>query len=359
MKKLRGKNRGFTLIELLVVIAIIAILIALLLPAVQQAREAARRTECKNKFKQLGLALHNYHDVYGMFVYRKGGNISTPGASGDARGNANRLSGFMALMPYMDQAPLFNKVAAGDPPGIPAGGPPGWSGWAGWRDPIPMLMCPSDGLDGTLNNASNYVFNFGDSSRDTRDAQTFRGMFGYRRCARIRDIVDGTSNTIAMSERVRGGNGSNTPGDQQRVIQGIVQSHGNNVFDNPSTCLATANGSHYDSSVTTKAKHGRARWDGQFERVGFNTILPPNGPSCANNGNTNADAIHTLGPPTSLHTGGVQVLMADGAVRFVSENIDTGDLTQPSPQNGSNGPSPYGVWGALGTKQGGEVIGEF
>ena len=104
----RQDRRAFTLIELLVVIAIIAILIALLLPAVQQAREAARRTQCKNNLHQLGLALHNYHDVFGAFVPKSGGTVRWGGGPCHL-GNSERRSGFMGLMPYLDQAPLYNQ----------------------------------------------------------------------------------------------------------------------------------------------------------------------------------------------------------------------------------------------------------
>src|SRR5687767_10159551 len=99
------RRRGFTLIELLVVIAIIAILIALLLPAVQQAREAARRTQCKNNAKQFGLALHNYLDVAKLFPYRRGGTGSTSPV-----GNENQGSGLTLLLPYIDQGPLYNQI---------------------------------------------------------------------------------------------------------------------------------------------------------------------------------------------------------------------------------------------------------
>ncbi|MDB4733301.1 DUF1559 domain-containing protein [Planctomicrobium sp.] len=351
------KRRGFTLIELLVVIAIIAILIALLLPAVQQAREAARRTQCKNNFKQLGLALHNYHDVYGRFVYRKGGSH---GCGGSPRGNCNRLSGFMGLMPYIDQAPLFNKVAAGGGAGNkPAGGPEGWSGWGDWNVTIPALTCPSDGLITDTRRANSYLFNTGDSAINPRDSRTVRGMFGYQRSVKMRDVTDGTSNTIMMSEGVIGANHApqTATAGSHRYINGLAL--GNDPRTNPGACLALTDRQYFVAGTSVKSRRGRAMWDGQVGRVGFNTILPPNSPSCAAGTNPNADSTHGAWSASSMHTGGVQVLMADGAVRFVSENIDTGDLTAASLGQGSSGASPYGIWGSLGTKGGGEVIGEF
>lgn len=355
---LHKRRRGFTLIELLVVIAIIAILIALLLPAVQQAREAARRTQCKNNLKQLGLALHNYHDVFGVFVFRKGGHISYPGGTGDDRGNANRLSGYMALMPYLDQAPLFNMVQAGNPPAIPPGGPVGWSGWGPWNVVIPGLLCPSDGLFIRKERTTNYMFNIGDTNRGSRDSRIVRGLFGYQTSLGLRDCIDGTSNTIMIGERIRNDFGVMTvAGNNSPLVNAsMAQSWTGNV---PATCLTMTLGNRWAQGTEVKARAGTSLWDGQSERCGLTTILPPNGPSCADDANVNADSVNPMVTASSFHTGGVQVLLADGAVRFISDNIDTGDLTVATPLNNAGHPSPYGVWGALGTRAAGEVIGDF
>ena len=155
------RRPGFTLIELLVVIAIIAVLIALLLPAVQQAREAARRTQCKNNLKQLGLALHNYHDVYGAFVYRKGGSAAPLANPARFDGNYERRSGMVALLPYLDQIAVFQKIDQGDPAAapnpIPPGGPAPWFGWVGWRLRSQVLRCPSDPAQIQTNGNVNYA----------------------------------------------------------------------------------------------------------------------------------------------------------------------------------------------------------
>lgn len=357
----RRLKKGFTLIELLVVIAIIAILIALLLPAVQQAREAARRTQCKNNLKQLGLALHNYHDVYKSFVYRKGGAINH-GGTGNARGNANRLSGYLGLLPFIDQGPLFEVIQAGDTANnIPAGGPPGWAGWDPWNVTLTMFLCPSDGKDSDTRRSNNYIFCVGDSSIGVNNNRTVRGLFGYQRCVQIRDITDGTSNTIAMSEHIRFNKTYATVGANEvdvrmgqagNLTSAVVQS-------NPSGCLAVVDGRYYASGTSVKGKLGRSLWDGQAERNGFTTIIPPNGPSCSESSNVNADSNNSIITPSSFHTGGVQVLMGDGSARFISENIDSGNLASAVPAVSFGGPSPYGVWGALGTKSGGEVLGEF
>jgi prepilin-type N-terminal cleavage/methylation domain-containing protein len=372
--------RGFTLIELLVVIAIIAILIALLLPAVQQAREAARRTQCRNNLKQLGLALHNYHDNFLMFP-RHGPTACCGG---------QRHSVFAAMLPYYDQAPLANLVAAGGT----AASLNGTTNYAGnafvpWdqnhRGPttkIPALLCPSDSdfpfRNGVDNNGivkgNNYVVCWGDTLWETtpqwngNSQRGLRGMFvggqGVAGNRSVRDVTDGLSNTIAMSEciktktlqaaTIREG-GISFEFTQAQMAQGAGNS--------PARCLTGINAT--TGRINTTGDNGNrrgGRWfDANIIFTGFNTILGPNKISClSNNGGDSGDGVVN---PASLHTGGVHCLMGDGAVKFVSENIDAGNPALTNPPNGGtagpSGPSVYGLWGALGSVAGGETVGDF
>lgn len=368
------KRSGFTLIELLVVIAIIAVLIALLLPAVQQAREAARRSQCKNNLKQIGLALHNYHDVFNLFVYQKGG---TNGGGNTARndGNYNRRSGMISLLPYLDGAPLYNKIEAGDPSGtngvagvVPPGGAAPWSGWNFYWASLTVLRCPSDPGIVTARGTCNYAFSRGDSyayvrpgsnPAANRDAAETSGMFCRDRCYGMRDIIDGSSNTVGFSERVQanfGIGGKASPDVREATLTNIA-----GITSNAGACIAAATpllaGKRYTTAAGLKGKFSSVWQDGQPENVAFNTVLAPNGPSCTNDGNGNADANFNILSASSYHAGGVQCLMMDGAVRFISDSIDTGNSGSAVATVG--GRSPYGVWGALGTRSGGEVIGEF
>lgn len=305
----------------------------------------------KNNLKQIGLAIHNCHDVFGMFVLRQGG---TNGSDSNTS-NHGRLSGFVGMLPYMDQAPLFNKIAAGDSSNSPFG-PGVWRGWSVWNVSIPMLRCPFDGRNKQIVRTNNYVFCLGDSAQSINGTSS-RGMFPYRNGTRIRDITDGTSNTIAMSEHVRANYAPATGNASRNRVEGIAM--GQAPRTNPGACMSLASGSGWVSGTSVKGKHGTSLWDGQAERCAFNTILPPNAPSCAEGTNVNADSTHAALAPSSMHTGGVHALMADGAVRFISSNIDTGNLSTASLSPSALSPSPYGVWGALGTKEGGEVLGEF
>ncbi len=368
-----GKS-GFTLIELLVVIAIIATLVAILLPAVQQAREAARRSTCKNNLKQLGIAIHNYHDTYNVLPYARGGTGGCTSNGTYYSGNCNRMSGIFPLLPYIEQSALFDVITAGAPsatPDVQPNGPAPWNSWTPWNVTLPALLCPSDGLRDQEMNRKNYLFNVGDSpnyvgrSAPNNGAQS-RGPFNDKYCFRFADIVDGLSNTLLMAERCAGnrnGSTNSTLRIQQGIATGAAAMDGT-IPEDPRQCYGFVSGKNWLGTANVKQKSGSIIWEGNGEANAITTIIPPNGPACTFDGTTNnptstADNQHGVIPPSSLHAGGVNALMGDGAVVFISENIDTNNLPADAPSYNSSGTSPYGVWGALGTKAGGEVPGQF
>ena len=327
-------NRGFTLVELLVVIAIIGVLIALLLPAVQQAREAARRMQCSNNLKQLGLALHNYHDTFNYFPSRNAGTAN----------QGRRISGMMSLLPYIEQQALYNRLIK----------PGSWNPWNGVFQgyALPAVLCPSDSggstsPHGTTLGIYNYVFCGGDSLNGTvgSPSRPSRGVFGSMQWSNFRDITDGTSNTIAMSELVR-------PNSLNH--RGMLA--GSTSITTPTACKATYNYStrkYYSSGWTGDTSRGFRFADGAEYFAGFNTIMPPNSPSCFNNGGGHtASGMYSAG---SWHPGGVLCLNADGSTHFVAETINAGNQSATPPSYNGSGYSPYGIWGAMGTKASGEV----
>lgn len=187
---------------------------------------------------------------------------------------------------------------------------------------------------------------------------TPRGLFGFRRCFGVRDVTDGTSNTIAMSERIKGNWASGAPGTGWDTSGNVRANTGvaamtTGISTSPAVCFTTVGNGRYLPGINTKAKFGTLWHDGQAERVGFQTILPPNSPSCTEDDNGNADSGNSVLSASSRHTGGVHVLFCDGSVKFVSDNINTGNLSAAPT---TNGPSPYGVWGALGSRAGEEAI---
>ena len=349
MTRTRAATRSaFTLVELLVVIAIIGILVSLLLPAVQAAREAARRMQCSNNLKQLGLALHNYHDTFGTFPPRKQG---TNNVLANNFSNKGRASGFIAILPFVEQAPMYDQIMAGDA-NIAPGGPAAWTNWAPWDVAPGLLRCPSESFSG-LDDAANYAFSVGDTIQNNRDSQTVRGVFGTIRGTRMSDMVDGTSNTVALSEHLISNFalGSQT---SVRVTQGTATGF-SGLQSAPGKCLLAADGGFYARPSTVKGRTGWQWTDGQVEKVGFTTVLGPNQPSCIDGANVNGDGQHTIMSASSNHAGGVMTVRCDGSVHFVSDSIDTGNLALPSV---TSGPSPYGVWGAMGSKDGGEIAEE-
>ncbi len=310
------RQRGFTLIELLVVIAIIAVLIALLLPAVQQAREAARRSQCKNNLKQLGLAMHNYHDNFNILPSTI---FSTVNWSAEEKG-----SYLVRLLPYVDQAPLFNKINFAQP------------SIDGLTDPsngklfrsmvLPVLLCPSDPSPDVWGDRAktNYAASMGNQAMpsytscptylgndfgtgpaghgNSPDPNQTSGPFsrvGYG--ARLAEFTDGTSNTILMGE-IRPNCGDHT-------VSGWYH------FNAP--WVATTGPINFPISCYN------------------DTAVPSAGPCNQPNSWNTTQAFK------SKHVGGCHFVLADGAVRFISENIN------------------YTTFQYLGDRRDGRVVGDF
>ncbi|HVX15335.1 MAG TPA: DUF1559 domain-containing protein [Pirellulales bacterium] len=362
-------RRGFTLVELLVVIAIVGILVALLLPAVQAAREASRRSQCTNNLKQLTLGVLNYNDVKKALPPR------STGTNTGTYNNAQRLAAFVFLTPYYEQQHLWTLISANlaSYDGtilFPPQGPNAWTNtYPAWCVNIPVLHCPSEvgqmnptqpgpigpiytqatsatgQVYGTIGR-TNYCFSQGDSINGAATS-TVRGPFGYLSTYTLANITDGTSNTVAMSERVVGLNGA--------FIKGGVAEGYPNINTNPSACLTSAVAGKYTNTGNQEAG---MRWnDGYAVWTSFNTVLAPNSPSCCQsaNGTTSCDNSGGVYSASSNHPGGVVASMMDGSVRFINDSIDTGNLSLPEVTL-AGAPSPYGVWGSMGTINGGESV---
>ncbi|MDB5341209.1 MAG: hypothetical protein JWN70_6828 [Planctomycetaceae bacterium] len=293
MSKMR--RRGFTLIELLVVIAIIAVLIALLLPAVQQAREAARRSQCKNNMKQLGLALHNYHDIVNTFPM---------GAQEGYTCTGIRMSWVPPLFPQMDQANLYALMQTYLAPGGVA-----LYNWSNNAIKIPVLMCPSDPNAGTIGAGegvrANYLSVTGGSDCNTIPTT---GVFGPSTSPvrRMRDVTDGLSNTILVGEM---------------IVPAYASDKRGGIFN---SCQA-------NSFISTFYPPNSPVADIVQSTLCSSDLFTP----CVGAGSGfNASS-------RSMHVGGAHQLLGDGSIRFVSSNIDTT------------------MFRALGTRSGGEVIGDF
>lgn len=369
------KNRfsGFTLVELLVVIAIIGVMVGLLLPAVQAAREAARRMSCSNNMKQLGLAVHNYHDTFNRLPFREGGTRGSMGVTSGIAGttlqsNQSRASGFTMLLPFIEQTALYDQISQplvhngvtyppfGDTPNDASVYPP-------WSVDIPTFLCPSSPQNRLIANGhyglAHYAFSAGDSpyfttwvtpSTTENARMRLRGPTGYRTYDRkFRDITDGLSNTIMLGE--------NTSGIGGRAIRGgVLRNQGTEVLDTPSTCLLRVDPNTREYIANPSLNRGQRWASGSCNYSSVNTILPPNSPSCSVSTTFNAPGQY---PMASFHPGGVHVGLSDASVRFVTESIDTGNLAALPPDVTGITKSPYGVWGALGSIAGGEVVGEF
>jgi prepilin-type N-terminal cleavage/methylation domain-containing protein len=290
-----ASQRGFTLIELLVVIAIIAILIALLLPAVQQAREAARRTQCRNNLKQIGLAIHNYHDAHLAFP------------RGELDGTYSKTSAFVPILPYLDQANMINlynfNVAATHA-----------SNEQVVKQFLPVYLCPSavirrqvpiSGCDTNNRAPGTYAVcsGSGDPYGTSAGGNPNNGVFTNfgSGTTRIRDVTDGTSNTIMAGE---------------------------SAWNFPDYLFTSG-------PCNGQIRWGFTYWSSPYPLATLFTTAGPFNPKLMN-----GDSMR-LATFRSDHVGGVHIVLADGAVRFLSENIS------------------HQLLDSLATRAGGEVVGEF
>jgi prepilin-type N-terminal cleavage/methylation domain-containing protein/prepilin-type processing-associated H-X9-DG protein len=363
----RIHRRGFTLIELLVVIAIIAVLIALLLPAVQSAREAARRIQCVNNLKQIGLSLANYEGTFGSYPWGNGPTLDC-------------YWGPLALMlPYMEQGNVFSTInfVFGS---ANLNGPKLDPAYSGPRIPVNLTaftlrlnvdQCPSDGREGlsTPVGHGNYAGNGGTVPVDC--AVDFDGLFGkvegtnnpitqavspqpQGKTITVAGLTDGTSNTAAFSERIKGVGGANNDvvdSSRPSTAYWLIQTAGassyppagmtwrqvvQTIYSNCKNSTTLYNGTPASGVAgTSMVAMGTYWWFGRWYSGRYNHVMPPNSNFCTTGGiNYGEIAFGT----SSNHPGGANAVFADGSVHFVKSTI-----------------SPL-VWWALGTRAGGEVI---
>jgi len=359
-----GTRRGFTLIELLVVIAIIAVLIALLLPAVQAAREAARRSQCVNNLKQLGIALHGYHDQVGTFPMGSGSGVLTPPATYQAK---ECWSIHAAILPQLEQTVVYNAINFNfscDSLGYPNAYP---NYTVFFKAQISTFLCPSDpnawtpANDNTSANncyfgsigATTDILGGGGSNTVTSTPNLSNvkttGLFAFQQSKAISAVIDGTSNTVAFAESTVGNVAARGP-TKLVGLTGVTSLPGlgavqQNVFNNPTGVNAgiakcSQTWQALAPTATPDLQRGDTWGQGGMCSTLFNTVVPPNGQNdawaycsmvasggCANISNSD-----------SYHPGGANVLMADGHVQFIKDSVN------------------QRTWWSLGTIDGGEVI---
>jgi prepilin-type N-terminal cleavage/methylation domain-containing protein/prepilin-type processing-associated H-X9-DG protein len=350
----RPRRAAFTLIELLVVIAIIAILIALLLPAVQSAREAARRVQCNNNLKQFGLALHNYVNALGSLPFGKGDNYmdEVPTAPVYAR-----WSSHSQILGYLEQAPLFNAINFNLPPEMPSLDSYNMGFYPAFQDPnranstvcaiaISAFVCPSDpsGSAGPSgwDSGNNYYGNEGSWLCDCCQQTPSTVAPGYlpqgplynMSCVNLASMIDGTSNTAFFSERRRGQGSPDLKNDMYMM---------NNTMTIDQT-WQMCNTTDMSMAMALTSWMGVTWSVGDMTCSTYNHVSAPNSRACAGMsggmmmpGTSMANMSVQL-PPSSYHPGGVNLLFGDGSVRFVKESV------------------ALNVWRALSTRNGGEVI---
>jgi prepilin-type N-terminal cleavage/methylation domain-containing protein/prepilin-type processing-associated H-X9-DG protein len=363
------RHRGFTLIELLVVIAIIAVLIALLLPAVQSAREAARRIQCNNNLKQIGLALHNYHSSNNTFPL--GRSCTGQGTTPAVAPNCNVWDGFSAqalFLSAMEQNTIYNALNFSLETTMPDNS-------TGIVTKINSFICPSDpnagsgsigsvwSVDADFSNINSYNASTGTTyvpNDNSQGGTSSTGLFSYSYSYGIQSCTDGTSNTIAFSESLVGAppftavRGNGVGGSNGNPTWGNLGSPPvTDVYGNQAQVLADLQGCNvaWQSAQVIYNTRGYIWGLGSTGFTMFNTVVPPNSKqypwnTCSFIGGgsggvpswPNAANAANFSNASSNHPGGVNVGFGDGSVRFVKDSIS------------------MNIWWGLGTRNGGEVI---
>ena len=399
------RRHGLTLIELLVVIAIIGVLLGLLLPAMRTSREAARRMSCGNNFTQIGIALQNYHSSFEHLPPAIGGTgqLTPNGDQASLQTNQGRLSGLVALIPHLENTSLYETIQApteSAPNGqlyAPMGPVPWDRQFSPWSTQIPTYRCPSDPAQSGELGLTNYTFCIGDRILDVHASDNARGIFAGASTRNFDQITDGTGYTIAMAEICtdlgdRGFQGQFAIDQPRKFLVAPLQAY--ELRDEERS-------SFYKGDVALSESGRGSRWaDGSAGYSLVNTVLPPNSLSIASGGRELADGLYSA---SSRHLGGCHILMADGAVQFITNTIDCGEATRNrtaastvSADNVTSGapvkeggqtpsetpltapkevvvspsdldslrPSPemasrFGVWGALGTASANDKVEQF
>jgi prepilin-type processing-associated H-X9-DG protein len=361
-----------------VVIAIIGILIALLLPAVQAAREAARRMQCANNLKQWALACHNHHDALNAFPALG----DSPGVSSAASGDmGDRIGWTVMLLPYTEQSPLYQMIETGGT--VCAlngttnygsfGGQPWDTNYIPWQTQISNLICPSDNKARTRCDGigrRNYLASVGDFGTYWGCGETnpnppygpdgpknFRGCFSRKNKRDFAFISDGTTNTFLLGEVLCGSNNSYSSSVNNARSRGDLAGINGNWTATMTWCLNAVNG--WKNGTYGSVGYMGMTWaDGCSGIAAFNSLLPPNSPSCMVGPLADTPHNNVIVTLSSYHSGGANVAMADGSTHFLNDTINSGDVSRNLwymvDHHGDQ--SVFGVLGKLGSAAAGESV---